>query len=183
IGDNGEADFTGGVLTTIQSTATSFGGDDTVALGKGNNVVVGGLGADSITTGDGNDVIVGDSGLASFDAAGAPVTVYSTSPDVTGGGTATGSSSSDAILIGNGNNVVIGGSGADTIAAGRLVSGIRTGGDGKNIVIGDNGEADFTGGVLTTIQSTSTSLGGDDTVAPGKGNNAVTGGLGADAIT
>ena len=174
IGDNGEADFTGGVLTTIQSTATSFGGDDAITLGKGDNVVIGGLGADHITTGDGNDVIVGDSGFASFDATGVLTQIYSTSPDVTGGGTpSTGSSSDDIILIGNGDNIVIGGSGGDQITAGV----------GNDVIVGDNGEADFSAGIVTSVKTTSPTFGGEDVIKTGNGRDIVLGGWGADNIT
>ena len=203
-GDNGEAYFTNGVLTQIEtigevaaaSGATAsvesttsgvvYGGDDTIKVGSGDNVIVGGLGADSISTGAGDNIVLGDSGAATFDASGVLVSISSTFAAAPVGGTPdTGSSSNDAITLGSGNNVVIGGVGADQIVVGAV---------GANVIIGDDGEAQFVNGVLTSIASTDGALGygGDDTISGpmvngqltygGSGGNVVIGGLGADTI-
>jgi Ca2+-binding RTX toxin-like protein len=158
---------------------TVYGGDDTINVGAGDNVILGGLGADQIiVNGDGSNVILGDSGVANFDpTSGALVSIYSTYVSAAVGGTAdTGSSSNDTILTGNGNNVVFGGSGADHI----------TTGSGADIILGDNGYADFTivAGALTPnhVETTDPTVGGDDVISSGAGNDMVFGGTGDDTI-
>ncbi len=225
MGDNGEASFTvapttgtisagdaayGGTLTYIETTAeqangtetadqtaggTIYGGDDTITVGNGANVIVGGLGADTITTGTGNNIILGDSGKANFDSAtGVLINIFSTYGSAPVGGAPTlqtpagnpdlGTSSDDVITLGDGNNVVIGGAGSDQIYVGA---------SGVNVIIGDDGEADYTSGVLTNIFSTdgTSGVGGDDTIGGkvngvftfgGSGDNVVIGGLGGDTI-
>src|SRR5262249_32285766 len=162
-----------------ESTATTFGGDDTITAGKGNDVVMWGLGRDENTVnGDGSSVVLSDSGHADFTVVGGQrmlTHIGTTSPDgIAGashlaGGTGltrgVGTSSNDTIrLLGNGNNVVLGGSGADQI----------TMGDGNDVILGDNGQANYTAaGVLVMIESTATTYGGDDTITAGKGNDVV----------
>ena len=164
VGDDGIATFTAGVLTHIETSDPSIGGDDLITTGDGNNVIVGGFGADQITVGDGNNIILGDNGKADLSALGILASIQTTDP-VFGG--------EDVIKTGNGRNIVLGGSAGDDI----------TTGTGNNVILGDNGIATFTAGILTVIQSTDTSVGGDDTIKTGGGNNVVIGGLGADAIT
>ncbi len=88
-GDNGAASYVNGVLTEVETTGETalaeidgenaipsdefnnsgdvYGGNDTITVGDGDNVIVGGLGADTITTGSGSNVVLGDSGFAVFD--------------------------------------------------------------------------------------------------------------------
>jgi Ca2+-binding RTX toxin-like protein len=208
-GANGDASFdpTSGSLTKIETIAeksaasgsnpsvetnvddgsgTIYGGDDTIKVGDGNNVIVGGFGADQITTGNGNNVVLGDSGTANFDAAtGDLINIFSTFGTATPGSTNPdlGTSSNDAITLGNGNNVVIGGAGNNTIIVGA---------SGANVIIGADGEADYTNGVLTHVTSTDPSIGGNSTITGtkvngvfglgGSGNNVVIGGTGSDTI-
>ena len=87
LGDDGEADFTDGVVTLVISTNTNDGGDDTISAGNGNDVVFGGLGADTITLGGGADVVLGDSGEAQFSSSGMIETVYDIAPNAIFGGT------------------------------------------------------------------------------------------------
>ena len=91
-GDNGAASYDNGVLLEVATVGETqaaeafgnsvfasvelnnsgvvYGGDDTITVGDGNNVIVGGLGADTIATGNGNNVVLGDSGFATFTATG-----------------------------------------------------------------------------------------------------------------
>ncbi len=142
-GDNGDASFdTSGNLIKIETISevsaaiglspsmetnvdngqgTIYGGDDTIKVGDGNNVIVGGFGADGITTGNGNNIVLGDSGTATFDpASGDLISIFSTFGTAMPSGTNpdNGTSSNDVIALGNGNNVVIGGSGNNTIIVG-----------------------------------------------------------------
>ena len=203
-GDNGAATYANGLLARAEtygevaaasSTAASvesastgivYGGNDTITVGSGDNVVIGGLGADAITTGAGRNTVFGDSGAASFDAKGAPVGVVSTFRAANvGGQVGTGTSSVDTITLGSGANVVVGGAGGDSIIVGAV---------GANVILGDDGQAQFSGGVLTTITSLdgALGLGGADVISGplvngqpsfgGSGGNIVIGGVGGDTI-
>src|SRR5205823_1582204 len=104
-----------------------------IAIGTGNNLIVGGQGADRITGSTSNNVIVGDSGritAATTDAprfGGLALTLgrVETIADGVGG--------SDVIATGDGNNVVLGGTGADAVTIGA----------GTNLVFGDDGFIDW----------------------------------------
>src|SRR6202035_5161611 len=117
IGDDGEADYTNGVLTKIFSTDDTIGGNDSITGptvngtpsfgGNGNNVVVGGIGADIIKLGGANNTVIGD-GKGTFGTSGQILTI--TTQDPTFGG-------NDAITVNGGTNEIFGGTGADTITA------------------------------------------------------------------
>jgi len=49
----------GGFLTLVYTTVSGTGDDDTILIGGGNNVALGGVGNDTITAGNGRDIIVG----------------------------------------------------------------------------------------------------------------------------
>ncbi len=162
IGDSGIATFVSGKISTIQTTAPDVGGADTISAGEGNNIVIGGTANDEITTGDGDDILIGDNGEATFVNG---LLSYILSDDALIGG-------ADTIHAGEGDNIVIGGSAGDEITAG----------GGDNILIGDNGSAEFVNGLLSTIQSTASDVGGADTISAGNGDNIVIGGAAGDAI-
>ena len=70
VGDQGEAIFDdGGRLASITTTHPDWGGDDSILVGDGDDVVLGGFGADDIDAGadTGRDIVVGDNGVALFD--------------------------------------------------------------------------------------------------------------------
>ena len=178
-------------MTASVESATSgsiYGGDDTISVGSGNNVIVGGLGADKITTGNGNNVVLGDSGTILYTAAGQLQTVVSTFGGAAVGGVGatadTGTSSNDTITLGSGNNIVIGGAGADLIVLAV----------GADIILGDDGQINYALGVLTSVVSTDGALGygGNDTIEgptvnglvtyAGSGDSVVFGGIGSDTI-
>ncbi len=178
----------GGMQTSSQTTGgTVYGGDDSITAGNGNNVIVGGLGADTITAGNGNNIVLGDSGTANFDpTTGILTSIFSTFVGAPVGGTTdTGTSSNDTIKVGNGNDIVIGGSGADTITANYQTQvTVNTSSNTVNdILMGGDGEIDFINGVVSTVTSTDTNDGGDNTISAGNGNDLVIGGLGANTIT
>ena len=163
------------------TAGTVYGGDATITVGAGNNVIIGGLGANTITVGAGDNIVVGESGAAVFDATtGVIEAIESTYPTATGGGSAaTGTSQNNVITLGDGNNIVIGGSGSNQITLGAL---------GSDVVIGANGQALFTNGVLTSIASTDPTNAGSNTIegpngAPGgSGHSTVIGGSAANVI-
>ncbi|WP_238256933.1 beta strand repeat-containing protein, partial [Methylorubrum podarium] len=162
LGDNGGAVFADGVLVSVETMESSFGGGDTIAAGEGDNVVFGGVGADDITTGAGLDIILGDDGTATF-AQGKLVRVSTKNESVAG---------DDTIRAGDGDNVVLGGSGSDAI----------TTGIGADLVFGDNGAVDFVDGVRREALSERVGGGGRDTISTGAGADLILGGLGGDTI-
>ena len=105
MGDDGNLTFTAaGILTFATTSDPTYGDDDIINAGDGNNVVLGGSGKDSITTLGGSDVVMGDDGNLTFTAAGI-LTLAATSDPTYGG--------DDIINAGDGNNyAAVGGAGA-----------------------------------------------------------------------
>ncbi|EHP92392.1 Hemolysin-type calcium-binding region [Methylorubrum extorquens DSM 13060] len=163
LGDNGAAVFAGGMRVSLASTAPTDGGKDTLLLGDGDNLALGGADADTITTGKGADVILGDFGSISYDAAGLLTQVLSTD---------TGLGGDDTIEAGAGDNLVLGGFGADTI----------TTEIGADVILGDSGEVLYAGGRLVQARSLDAGIGGRDAIKAGEGANIVIGGMDADVI-
>ena len=172
IGDNGAALFdTASVLFDIRTTDPSTGGNDTIEVGNGDDVVLGGVASDTINAGTdtGADVVIGDNGFALFDtdSGSSLLRNIETSNPLDAAG--------DTIAVGNGPDVVLGGSGSDDIEAG--LDGAR------DIVVGDNGRALFDAtGPLVNIQTTVPDIGGDDDILVGDGDDVVLGGFGSDFV-
>ena len=165
--------------------AGELGGADTIVTGVGSDVVFGGAGADVITSSVGEtgtlvgagDLVFGDYGYVDLSIEDSDPTdldrVESLAPELGG---------DDDIITGQGNDIVIGGAGADLI---------RTD-DGDDLVFGDNAaltsadqdvplpdQVRFTPGWMST---TSSEIGGDDTIVSGTGGDIVFGGAGSDGI-
>jgi Ca2+-binding RTX toxin-like protein len=169
IGDNGQV--TWGVdeqLESFVSTQPDFGGDDVIAVGAGDNMVVGGLGTDTVSTGNGADIVIGDSGVINWDTNGLLTDFASSAPTLGG---------NDQIDVGDGENIVVGGFGGDTI----------TTGIDNDIVLGDNGAVTYTPGTTQLLQAVSTdttnATGGDDIITAGDGDNLIVAGVGNDTVT
>jgi len=180
MGDNGYALFDPeGVLVEIRTIDPSYGGDDDILVGQGDDVVFGGKGVDYVSmdrqigqpvgSDCGNDVIVGDNGYALFDSIEAQSLlrrVETTDPLQADG---------DFIYAANGSDVVLGGGGDDFIDAGLDAA--------TDVVVGDNGKAIFDqAGYLIEIRTTSPEIGGDDYIVAGAGTDVVFGGQGDDYI-
>src|SRR4029079_3009736 len=60
IGDHGVVVWTNGALTLTGSIEPTFGTDDRISTGDGNDIVFGGDGSDIISSGAGNDLVFGD---------------------------------------------------------------------------------------------------------------------------
>ena len=172
IGDNGQIDWAGaGVFGQFQTTGDAQGGVDSISVGNGNNVVLGGEGGDAITTGTGADLIVGDNGSILYSGA----TVGNVIVKMESTDTVDAPTWGDTILAGDGANRIIAGMGADTVT---------TTGNFDDIVMGDNGEFNWdTNGVMTSFLTTQIDKGGVDIIDVAGGNNIVVGGVGADKIT
>ena len=105
---------------TITLLDPSIGGFDTIDLGDGDNVGIGGAYDNTILCGTGNDLMAGDSVEIDFIAA-------STSPEsITSLDTSIGGN--DNTTLGEGDNIGIGGASNDHI----------TSGSGRDIVAGDS---------------------------------------------
>ena len=174
LGDEGRlevltANGTATGTTVISSQNAAVGGIDTITIGSGRNVVVGGAAADTIsvngTAAGARATVVGDNGTVTLSNAGVLLSV--TSLDFASG-------DADDITLTSGTNTVIGGVGGDKITAG----------GGINTVLSDDGQAQFfSDGSLRLIESINLGNGGIDTVTLAGGVNTVIAGAGADAIS
>jgi hypothetical protein len=156
-----------GVLTLLENTSSGAGGRDVILVGDGANIVVGGFGNDDITTGADADIVLGDNGAVSFTPGTTdPLIARST-------GVVDGSGGDDTIRVGEGDNFVIAGVGMDDV----------TSGSGNDLVLGDNGQVVWTAaGELSQVRTTDPTLGGNDNLQLGDGDNIAAGGFGVDTI-
>ncbi|MFA5124041.1 FG-GAP-like repeat-containing protein, partial [Zavarzinia sp.] len=168
MGDNGEFNWGAtGLLESFMSTDPILGADDVILVGDGDNIVVGGFGSDTITSGSGTDILLGDNGAVTY----TPLTtqlLQAVSTDAVNG-----TGGNDIITAGEGDNLLLAGVGDDTVTAGT----------GADLVMGDNGQIDWTAsGVYDSFQTTDPTLGGNDDIRVGDGDNIVLGGFGSDVI-
>ena len=192
------ADTNASDIDLVTSTDFTYGGDDTITIGSGRAIVIGGKGDDTILGGSTTNVMLGDSGAiyaaaSDADRFGAlPITlgmVRTLAPDIGG---------VDHIQTGTGSAVIMGGSGSDTIST--VVPGVDPGTDNTNFVLGDNGFITWVGTELNPsgvaqpgndadpsdidiVASTDFVYGGDDKITIGSGRAIVIGGQGSDTIT
>ncbi|HEX5857107.1 MAG TPA: hypothetical protein VFY91_03265, partial [Microbacterium sp.] len=181
-GDHGLIDWVGqdaasADIDRLWSIDPAFGGADTISTGRGDDLVVGGLGADVISVSDGRNVVLGDNGR--FTAAVGPATpawgalaltagrIETTSPTLGG---------ADTITSGAGIDLVLGGAGGDAIAVG----------GNDDTVVGDHGFMDIAvrAGSLQVVAITVTDNagGGNDVVRGEGGRDLLIGGTGSDRI-
>ncbi len=156
LGDDGQASYSGttGLITSIASRNSGYGGNDIIDVSGGGNAIIGGAGADTIEVGSSNNTILGDDGQASYSATGILMSIGTIFP--TDGG-------NDVIDVAGGDNAILGGYGADTITVGGP----------NNTILGDNGVATFdpASGDVTEVTSFTglagdvPGVGGDDTIA------------------
>src|SRR5438270_720887 len=188
-GDGGEIRFAAdGTIDQAFSTNVGIGGADTIKVGAGANLVVGGAAGDLITTGTGTNVVLGDNGrILSPHSNTHPFgtlrltldKIFTVSDDIGGADTIKTSP------VGSSSNIVLGGAKGDTIWASASVSGKTvTRGTGTNLVVGDGGEIGWVASDHTIARafSTSTTIGGADTIYLGNGSNLVVGGAFGDTI-
>ncbi len=178
IGDNGTATFdTAGVLRTVETFDPDFGADDTITLGDGQNVAMGGAGNDRVTGGQERDVILGDHGRAIFDANRVLTSVNTTIPSEGG---------DDDLLLGEGDDLAFGGVGSDYINLDRSSGALLGTDQGVDVVLGDNGAAIFdaspTGSVLREVVTSDLGDAGADFIFTDAGADVVIGGSQGDSI-
>lgn len=153
-------------LAKMLTTASSFGGNDTVTkTGAGAGHIFGGFGSDTVTSDNGSDVILGDVGQLDFaDGMRSVLHGWIEDPDY---------GASDTISSGAGDDWVIGGSGDDVI----------TNESGLSILLGDagriEGDAD---GLYARVETTQTAVGGNDIITGGGDRDIIMGGAGIDVL-
>jgi hypothetical protein len=172
IGHNGIMAFSGRNTFGIASVYQADGGNETITMGNGKDIVIGGSGNNTITATSGNDIVVGDNATILYDSSGNVASITSTDV-VTSGTVTTDYGGNDTIKLGNGNGVVIGGLGANTITVG----------NGNSSIIASDGVFTLVNNVLTTAQTLNPTVGAGDTVNVGAGRNVVIGGPGNDTVT
>ncbi|MEQ9409446.1 MAG: calcium-binding protein, partial [Fuerstiella sp.] len=161
----GEADVTlsGNRVTAVTVTGTDGAPVETIDVGDGGNLVIGGTGADQITAGNGSNTILGDEGRVTFDSSGNLTLAESTN---------TTAGAADTFTLGGGTYRVIAGAGDETIVLGA----------GTNYVLGDAGRIRRNGDGTTTIETLDASVIGADAITAGEGFNVLVGGGGTDTI-
>ncbi|MCA9242256.1 MAG: calcium-binding protein, partial [Planctomycetales bacterium] len=178
LGDNGTVVFYAtGVLGEVTTTDADTGAGDTIVLGDGQNLALGGDGNDHITAGMENDVVLGDHGNVHYDE---QLRLQSIATLVQGTG------GDDDLLLGDGDDIALGGAGDDFVNVDRD-SGQQLGSDtGVDLVIGDHGSVTLDPADSASIVrnlTTSTPLdAGNDTIFTDGGEDVVFGGSGDDNI-
>ena len=160
IADSGQIYFAEGLMQTILADDTDTG-NDSLILGNGNNIALGGDGSDSITSGDGDDWLVGDSGTFNFESGVLNHFVHS--DDTVG---------ADSLVGGDGADVLIGGQGGDTL----------DGQAGNDVILGDFVEITILDDGTRELELILPSIGGDDVIIGGEGFDTLVGGLGDDSF-
>jgi Ca2+-binding RTX toxin-like protein len=141
-------------------------GDDTIALGSGDDYGSGDAGRDFIYGGHGNDRMLGRSGNDQM---------YGEQGD----DTLKGGSGDDGLRGNKGWDLLNGGQGNDTLG-GDQGNDILIGGGGSDTLDGDHGDDRLRGG---NGRDTLTGGGGDDSLSGGKGNDVLDGGNGWDWLS
>jgi uncharacterized delta-60 repeat protein len=143
------------------------GGNDSVTLGDGGNVVLGGAGNDTITTGEGNDEIYGEAGSDFVDAGAGNDTVFGgrrvdnlTSGNLSDGGEPDGQ---NVLLGGDGSDLLVGAGNRDTLRGGAREDTLL-GFAGSDLLSGGGGGDNLDG------------MGGNDRLYGGTGNDHLVGG-------
>jgi hypothetical protein len=176
LGDGGllQRDATGSVWQDVASALPPAagsgvpderGGNDQIVAGTGRNILIGGQGGDTVRSGAGADLAFGDNVRIRF-VDGLPVEAVSTDlTDASGG--------NDNLDLGDGDNTAMAGVGSDTVTTGA----------GRDTVMGDGGSVLFDAtGLVVQATTGDPSLGGDDSLALGDGDDVGLGGAGNDDI-
>ena len=156
-----------GDILRITSTAFSVGGGDQINTGEDSDIAIGGLGDDTVDGGStGDDILLGDHGVViRNDGTAEANDVLSTGFTSNGG--------ADTLTVANGNNIVIGGDLNDSVTTGA----------GHDIILGDYGDVIRNSlDQLEQLIGIEPTVGGDDDIDSGDGDDIVIGGLGSDNI-
>ncbi|MBX2867971.1 MAG: hypothetical protein KTR18_04825 [Acidiferrobacterales bacterium] len=191
ISDNGEIDYNTGsgdgnpaTVDLIQTINIDLGAGDNVIAGEGDDTVITGFGSDTVTGDGGNDIIVSDNGVITLQQGFIERLVSTDTTEATGGADIINGFGAPELANGNpsieDNDIIVAGVDAD-IVNGNL---------GDDIIIGDNGEisslvsgGDSNPATIDLIQSTDISLGANDMISAGEGDDKVIAGFGSDNVT
>jgi len=152
------------ITSTVVSGDSYIGGNDTVRLGDGDDIVFGGHnsnGVDIIDVRNGDNVVLGDNGYLEFEDG--DLVYLSTTSSAAGG--------RDLIYGGNQQDLLVGGNGNDMLFAR----------DGNNLVIGDSGAVDFVSldgdaSDIDLIWTIDDGIGGSDEITGGNQQDTLIGG-------
>ncbi|CAJ49553.1 putative secreted calcium-binding protein, partial [Bordetella avium 197N] len=159
----GQARYLSGTgLVALETLDVPASGNNSIAVGSGRNVLLGGLGNDTIRAAGGFNLIAGNAGLALFTAAGRIQSFSSILPSKGGNDS----------LYNNGAGVMIGGVGNDV-----LESGVAS-----NAMFGDNGRVSFVNDRFAVIETIDIAFGGNNILLGGTAGNFMLGGLGSALI-
>jgi len=170
LGDGGTITIVDGLVTEINTSGESAGGNDTIWGNGGTDIVMGGAAMDMIYGDDGDDILLGDTGIIIL-YNGSLVYVDTEEEEEAFG-------SSDTVHGDMGNDIIIGGvnGSSDTLY----------GDDGDDIILGDNGFIDFDIDddplTLDLVRSATDGLGGGDVIYGNAGDDVLIGGTGGDRI-
>ncbi|WP_114766799.1 calcium-binding protein [Vibrio rhodolitus] len=171
-------------ITTGSGNNNVYGddGDDIITTGSGNDYIDGGIGDDILETTGGNNTIIGDRGDDLIIAGSGNDEIHGGLGDdliLADGGEAdnisikssNSSGGSDTIYGGDGDDKIIAGSGADKIY----------GESGNDSIIADLGEIGLGASNIIFAEATGT-VGGNDKIEGGFGQDIILGGAGSDNI-
>jgi Ca2+-binding RTX toxin-like protein len=167
VGDEGQATFSAGTLTRVQTANPSVSGDDYIDTGDGSDTALGGSGADQIIGGTdvAADILLGDNGAVVLaDGSADANDIFSTDSD---------SGAADTVTGGPGGDILIGGTAGDNLASEA----------DDDVVLGDHGRINrSSANVIESIATTFADKGGDDAITTAAGADIALGGFGADQI-
>ncbi len=186
LGDNGQIDYLGGIVSYIQTTDVSnaTGGDDDIFGGTGDDVVLGGVGSDDLTGDEGSDIILGDNGFLDYNKGSngdLSLDEIATKDFALG--------SSDNISGGANNDIAFGGTAGDIMVGDDSLAGVANPAPGEDTLVGDQGRVLFTReGTLNLrarIETTDTveADGGIDTIKGNEGKDIILGGVQGDLLS
>jgi Ca2+-binding RTX toxin-like protein len=179
-GDHGKMELTvrgigEPILIQIDSTAPTYGGDDTIRGNAGTDVILSGAENDLVYGDLGNDVLIGDFAMVTFDR-GLATSIFSLFTTLGGQDTIFGGSGNDTAPLPNEfdkvHDVLIGGAGADSLS----------GEYGNDVLVGDNARIQMPNAVVRTIDVIDSTVGGNDTILGGAGDDIAMGIAGDDLI-
>nr|WP_305123214.1 LEPR-XLL domain-containing protein [Roseomonas sp. GC11] len=177
-------------LISVETALEGTGGNVTLRGEAGNDILLGGAGSHSLDAGTGADVVIGHYGQVSATSSGTKLTIQGRNGAAAGNG--------DNIITASHSAVIMGGGGNNTITTFDATSPADpannlpeiTAADRQMVVFGANGYATadllYSGGfrihAARTLAGEET-VGGDNIITVGDGNNIVFGGAGTSTIT
>ncbi len=165
IGDMGTVKLVSAEISQVFTTDSNQGAADNIYGDEGHDIILAGAGSDYVESGQGNDTVLGDFG--DVDLRNGVVLLKTEDGDQPDYG-------DDEIHLGSGNDRVLAGLGGDTV----------TSESGNTDVIADNGYLNYNAqGHLIDANTSDASLGGDDNITLGLGDNTLLGGNGSDTMT